>query len=245
MANEADAPRPEGEPHRPPPTESFVRPHSDGEVPGIKGREEREGNDGSARDYPKLPGYEVTGLLGEGGMGTVWRAIQLGTRRDVALKLIGQRAVLSRKGQLRFEREVELAAQLEHPNIARVYESGLHQGLHYYAMELVDGAPLDEYVKANDLPAHAIVELVLPICRDVERLCPNAFVLNFTNPESRVTMAMAYLTKVRAVGLCHGQLSARAKVAEILGRPLEDLDIVGAGLNHLFWMPQILRKELH
>lgn len=46
--------------------------------------------------------------------------------------------------------------------------------------------------------------LVVPICQDVERLCPDALVLNFTNPEARVLHAMLHLTRVKAVGLCHG-----------------------------------------
>src|SRR5574340_254707 len=47
-------------------------------------------------------------------------------------------------------------------------------------------------------------ELMIPICRDIEKLCPEALLLNFTNPESRIIRAVADLTKVRAVGLCHG-----------------------------------------
>ena len=85
--------------------------------------------------------------------------------------------------------------------------------------------------------------LILPVCRDIEQLCPDALVLNFSNPESRVLMAMNYLTNLRAVGLCHGQLEARASVAEILDRPLEELDIVGAGMNHFFWFVRIADKR--
>ena len=82
-------------------------------------------------------------------------------------------------------------------------------------------------------------EIVLPICRDVERLCPEALVLNFTNPESRILMAMCHLTRVRAVGLCHGVLMARNDAARWLGRDPADLDIVTGGLNHLFWILKI------
>jgi len=82
-------------------------------------------------------------------------------------------------------------------------------------------------------------QLILPICRDVERLCPDAVVLNFTNPESRVLMAMCHLTRVRAAGLCHGVLMARNDAARFLGRDLADLDIVTGGLNHFFWILSI------
>ena len=117
---------------------------------------------------PQIEGYEITGQLGEGGMGVVWRAVQLSTGRKVALKLLGAGAVGSQKHRARFEREVELAAGLEHPNIARVYESGLRQGVYYYAMELIDGVPLDEYVKQHDLTQRQGVELMRTVCLAVQ-----------------------------------------------------------------------------
>ena len=59
----------------------------------------------------------------------------------IALKTLSSTRFASERSKARFAREVELAASLQHPNIARVYESGLDQGVWYYAMELVDGAP--------------------------------------------------------------------------------------------------------
>ena len=82
-------------------------------------------------------------------------------------------------------------------------------------------------------------EIVLPICRDIEELCPDALVLNFTNPESRILMAMTHLTEVKAVGLCHGVLEARRRAAQLLGRDLDDLNIVTGGLNHFFWLLKV------
>ena len=77
-------------------------------------------------------------------------------------------------------------------------------------------------------------ELIVPICRDIERLCPDALLLNFTNPEARVLHAVLHLTKVRAVGLCHGVHEALERICRYLGRPLEELDVVSAGMNHFF-----------
>jgi serine/threonine protein kinase len=113
---------------------------------------------------PDVEGYRIVGKLGEGGMGTVWRAVQLGTHREVALKVMGPQAFGSEKARSRFEREVELAARLEHPNIARIYDSGLHHRLYYYAMELIDGQRLDEYVKQHGLTQRQILELMEIVC---------------------------------------------------------------------------------
>ena len=123
---------------------------------------------GPARQPPQIEGYEAAELLGQGGMGTVWRAVQQSTGRQVALKVLGRAAFGSDREQQRFEREVELAARLEHPHIARVYDSGLYYSMYYYAMELIDGAPLDEYVEQSGLNMHQILSLMRDICRAVQ-----------------------------------------------------------------------------
>ena len=117
--------------------------------------------------YPNIEGYKIIEPLGGGGMGIVWRAEQLSTRRQVALKLMVSHRIDSTKAQARFQREVELTARLDHPNIARIYDSGLHQGMHYYAMELVDGVPLDRYVKGKSLSRTQILALMQKVCQAV------------------------------------------------------------------------------
>src|SRR5256885_4684511 len=63
---------------------------------------------------PQIQGYELISRLGSGGMGTVWKAVQTSTRREVALKLMGASAFGSERARVRFDREVELMARLEH-----------------------------------------------------------------------------------------------------------------------------------
>jgi serine/threonine protein kinase len=117
---------------------------------------------------PHIEGYEVLERLGRGGMGTVWRAIQLSTKREVAVKLLEGKRLTSNKARIRFEREVMLSAQLTHPNIARVYDSGLLRGQYYYVMELVEGIHLDDYVHLNKLDQLAILCLMHKVCRTIE-----------------------------------------------------------------------------
>ncbi len=117
---------------------------------------------------PEIEGYEIIECLGEGGMGTVWRAMQLSTDRGVALKLLGTGAFASEKVRARFEREVELTARLHHRNVAQIYDSGLHRGVYYYAMELIDGAQLDDYVKEHALNQRQILELMQTVCEAVQ-----------------------------------------------------------------------------
>src|SRR5690242_4796390 len=118
---------------------------------------------------PQIQDYTIESLIGRGGMGTVWRATQLGTCRTVALKVISAGEFASPRARARFEREVELASRLNHPNIARVYDSGIHRGAFYYAMELIDHAmPLDRYVESRGLDRRAILELMRAICAAVQ-----------------------------------------------------------------------------
>lgn len=86
-------------------------------------------------------------------------------------------------------------------------------------------------------------ELVIPICRDMEQLCPEALLLNYTNPESRIIRAVSDLTKIRAVGLCHGVFDARNGVSRILGKPADEIDFVSGGLNHFYWVTRIADKR--
>ena len=80
---------------------------------------------------------------------------------------------------------------------------------------------------------------VIPICKDAERLCPDALLINFTNPESRVCLGISALTRLRAVGLCHGAFLTLRTIARILDMPQEAIDLTIGGLNHFHWALKI------
>ncbi len=80
------------------------------------------------------------------------------------------------------------------------------------------------------------VPLILDIARDMERLCPNAWLINMSNPESRLTLAVQRYSHVKNVGVCLGAYITRRDLASLLGRRQEDLDIKAAGLNHCHWV---------
>ena len=115
-----------------------------------------------------VEGYRLIEQLGRGGMGTVWRAVQLSTSREVALKLLGGAVSMSGMARPRFEREVKLAARLDHSNIATIYDSGLERGVYYYAMQLVEGEPMDVFVKSRGLKPKHILKLVQIVCSAVQ-----------------------------------------------------------------------------
>src|SRR4051812_35409520 len=113
--------------------------------------------------------YTLLEVLGEGGMGTVYRAEQARpVRRQVALKLIkigmDSRAVLAR-----FDAERQALALMDHPHIARVYDGGTTDGGQpYFVMELVQGVPITEYGDRHRLPIRARLELFVAVCQAVQ-----------------------------------------------------------------------------
>ena len=91
--------------------------------------------------------YEVISHLKTGGMGAVYRALDLERGREVALKVLSQEAAENPRRLERFRREAQHGVLLQHENIVTVYEFGEADGLHFLAMEFVDGTDLEEYVR--------------------------------------------------------------------------------------------------
>ncbi len=87
--------------------------------------------------------YEILRLLGAGGMGAVYRARDLELDEDIALKVLLGTEV-GEDARIRFRREVKLARRVTHPNVARTYDLGEHQGQRYLTMELIEGKSLRE-----------------------------------------------------------------------------------------------------
>ena len=85
--------------------------------------------------------------------------------------------------------------------------------------------------------------IILDICKDIERICPDALLINFTNPESRLCMAIKKYTNVKAVGLCH-QINAGIEiVSTILDIDREHIDVKAWGINHFTWIFDIRDKR--
>ena len=106
--------------------------------------------------------------IGRGGMGSVWRAVQMSTGREVALKELPAGALESTSARSRFEEEIHWASLLQHPHIARVYDSGLLEGSYVYAMELIQGEHLDEYARNNHWTLRQMLETMALIAEAMQ-----------------------------------------------------------------------------
>jgi serine/threonine protein kinase len=153
---------------------SFLRPllngppppgfhsQSNGTSDGFVSQARRTRND---PELPRVAGYEILEELGRGVSGVVYKARQAASNRLVALKLLRPR---SRSGfSVRFRREVQALAWLQHPHIVRIYEVNEHQGRAFLAMELADGS-LDRRLKLGPLQSQVAVRLVADLARAID-----------------------------------------------------------------------------
>src|SRR5512145_994156 len=105
----------------------------------------------ASRMPPKVIGpYRVLETLGSGGVGTVYRAVDRRTNEAVALKLLAAGPALDPRAARRLAREFEALQDLSHPNVVKVYETGVFHGYPYLTMELVEGLTLRHYLSFSD-----------------------------------------------------------------------------------------------
>jgi WD40 repeat protein/tRNA A-37 threonylcarbamoyl transferase component Bud32 len=116
---------------------------------------------------PAIPGYEILGLLGRGGMGVIYEARQVGLKRRVALKMIRDQALATAQDLARFGTEAEAVARLQHPNIVHIYDIGEHAGRPFFSLELLTGGSLDRKLAGAPLPAKCAAQLVESLARAV------------------------------------------------------------------------------
>ena len=118
------------------------------------------------RTRPRIGRYVITGRIGRGGMGMVYRGLDEALEREVAVKTLHAEGTLDADSRRRFEVEAKAAARLQHPNIVTVYELGEDRGLPFIAMELLPGVDLEALLRSGEpLPLVEKLDVAAQVCR--------------------------------------------------------------------------------
>ena len=110
-----------------------------------------------------VDGYEIQGIIGQGGMATVYRAQQVSMKRVVAMKVLPQQFVTDDTYMQRFSREVEIVSKLEHRNIVPVYDYGQHNGQPYIVMRYMSGGSVDDMLADGPLDVEKSLNIIQQI----------------------------------------------------------------------------------
>jgi serine/threonine-protein kinase len=116
----------------------------------------------------RLGSIEITALLGKGGMGVVYRARDLKLKREVAIKILPEEFARDADRISRFQREAEVLASLNHPNIAGIHDLAEANGSRYLVLELVEGETLADRIARSPIPVEEALHIAMQICEALE-----------------------------------------------------------------------------
>src|SRR5499427_7766506 len=116
----------------------------------------------------QLGTHEITALLGKGGMGEVYRARDLKLKREVAIKILPEEFSRDAERVSRFQREAEVLAALNHPNIAAIHDLEETDGTRYLVLELVEGETLADRIGRGSIPVQEALDVAKYICEALE-----------------------------------------------------------------------------
>jgi len=160
----------------------------------------------------QVPGYVIEGVIGSGGMGTVYLARQLSLDRHVALKVMSPRWLHDPVFLARFTREAYAAAQLSHPNIVQIYDIGEANGVPFFSMEYVRGRSLGELVQRQGrLDPQTAVSYILQAARGLHHAHSRGLIHRDVKPDNLLLDEQG-LIKVADLGLVktpYGELAPR------------------------------------
>ena len=164
-----------------------------------------------------LGSYSVIDKLGQGGMGLVLKAEHRVMKRMVALKVLSPAVTKTKDAVLRFQREVEAAARLSHPNIVAAFDAGEANGTSFLVMEYVPGTDLSSLVKdKGPLPVHQAIDCIIQAARGLEFAHAHGVIHRDIKP-ANLLLDTSGSVKILDMGLARIQAGDAATQAELTG----------------------------
>ncbi|HLX61053.1 MAG TPA: serine/threonine-protein kinase [Planctomycetota bacterium] len=129
------------------------------------GRLQRDEEKGDAL---RIGNYEIIGKIGDGGLGTVYKARQISMSRDVALKVLHKKWLSDEEFKKRFLLEARLAGRLSHQNLIQVYDVGRDRGVYYFSMEFIDGETVEDMIdRVGPLDVPVAMDITIQIMHSI------------------------------------------------------------------------------
>jgi eukaryotic-like serine/threonine-protein kinase len=176
---------------------------------------------GGLEPGPSLPGFEILGELGRGGMGVVYKARDVAKGRLVALKVIRKDRLVHADSISRFRREAHAAARVAHPNVVRVHGSDHSGDTHFLVMELVDGITLQRLLDGGDLsPVADVCDWLRQAAQGLQHIHEAGLVHRDIKPAN---LMVARGPGPRSAGLLKILDLGVAKLYQLAGSPVETL----------------------
>ncbi len=173
---------------------------------------------GRRKKYGK---YIITREIGQGSVGVVYEAKHLSLNQNVALKVLKNEHITTHIVQ-RFLREAQMVAQLNHPNIVHVYDSGEEHGVPYIAMEFVKGKPLNKMIQDREISVRRAAEIAKCVAEGLEHAHKHSIIHRDIKPEN-IMITEDGTPKIADFGLAR-QISAEesrlTQANTIMGTPL-------------------------
>ena len=158
--------------------------------------------------------YRILKKIGEGGMGEVFCAQDLKLGRNVALKILPAKLAEDVKRLRRFLREARMASTLSHPNVTHIYEVGEENGIHYIAMEYVEGDTLQEKIRQGPVENAAIISIALQIAKALHTAHDAKIVHRDIKPANIMLNSQNHV-KILDFGLAKQDWSDRADIDQL------------------------------
>ncbi len=171
-------------------------------------------------EWPAIPAYELRQKLGEGGMGVVYLARQIGLNRPVAIKMIRGGSQARAEHFTRFRIEAEAVARLRHPHVIQIYDIGEAEGLPYVSLELLEGGSLDDRLGGTPRPGREAAELIITLAEAIQ-VAHDAGIVHRDLKPSNVLFTRDGVPKVTDFGLAK-RMESDSKQTEsgaIMGSP--------------------------